>query len=176
MVRFIALVIRAGLAEVSWKATIPEREDKVPKFKTKVELGGKTATGFEVPTDIVAGLGSHKRPAVVVTINGYSYRSTVATMGGRFLLPLSAENRNGAGVAAGDEIEVELALDTAPREVEVPPDYAAALDTDPALRRRFDALAFTQRKEQVRSIEDAKTDATRERRIQKFLDQLRNSL
>ena len=97
-------------------------------------------------------------------------------MGGASWIPLSAENRKAAGVAAGDEIDVDTALDTDAREVTLPADYAAALDADPAIRRRFDALAYTHRKEQVRAIEDAKTDATRQRRIQKFLDHLRNSL
>jgi hypothetical protein len=148
----------------------------MPKFRTRVELGGKTATGFEVPAHVVEALGSHKRPAVRVRINRHTYRTTVAPMGGRFLIPLSAENRNAAGVAAGDEIDVDIALDDQPRDVTIPADYAAALDADPALRRRFDALAYTHRKEQVRAIEDAKTDATRQRRIEKFLDHLRNSL
>src|SRR5687768_556327 len=148
----------------------------MPKFRTRVELGGKTATGFEVPARIVEALGSHKRPPVRVTINTHTYRTTVAPMGGRFLIPLSAENRTAAGVAAGEEIDVAIALDTETREITLPADYAAALDADPAIRRRFDALAYTHRKEQVRAIEDAKTDATRQRRIQKFLDHLRNSL
>jgi hypothetical protein len=148
----------------------------MPTFRTRVELGGKTATGFEVPAKIVEALGSQKRPAVRVTINTHTYRTTVAPMGGRFLIPLNAENRTAAGVAAGDEIDVDIALDTDAREVTVPADYAAALDADPAIRRRFDALAYTHRKEQVRAIEDAKTDATRQRRIQKFIDHLRDSL
>jgi hypothetical protein len=148
----------------------------MPTFRTRVELGGKTATGFEVPAEIVEALGSHKRPAVRVTINAHTYRTTVAPMGGRFLIPLNAENRTAAGVAAGDEIDVDITLDTEPRAVAVPADYAAALDADPAIRRRFDALAYTHRKEQVRAIEDAKTDATRQRRIQKFIDHLRDSL
>ncbi|TMK21523.1 MAG: DUF1905 domain-containing protein, partial [Actinobacteria bacterium] len=90
------------------------------KFRGKVLLGGKTATGIEVPEKIVTGLGSSKRPAVRATINGFTYRSTVAPMGGKFMLPLSAANREGAGVEAGDTIQVNLELDTAPREVTVP--------------------------------------------------------
>lgn len=143
------------------------------KFKTTIELGGKTATGFEVPDKIVEALGTSKRPPVRVTINGHTFRSTVARMGGRYLLPLNAENREGAGVAAGDVVDVDVVLDTDPREVEVPADFAAALDTDPALRRKFDALSFTHRKEHVRAIEEAKTQATRERRILKALEMLR---
>jgi hypothetical protein len=142
------------------------------RFRATVELGGKTATGIEVPDDVVAGLGSHKRPAVRVTIGDYSYRSTVARMGGRFLLPVSAEVRKGAGVAAGDEVDVEVVLDDAPREVTVPDDLAAALDAVPGARARFDALSYTARKEHVRAVEEAKTAATRERRIAKAVDTL----
>jgi hypothetical protein len=93
------------------------------RFRSTVELGGKTATGIPVPAEVVAALGSHKRPAVRVTLGAHSYRSTVAPMGGRFMFPVSAENRAGAGVAAGDEVDVELELDTEPRELAVPPDY-----------------------------------------------------
>jgi hypothetical protein len=143
------------------------------KFSATVELGGKTATGIEVPDDVVAGLGSHKRPAVRVTIGEYTYRSTVARMGGRFLLPVSAEVRKAAGVAAGDEVDVELVLDDAPREVPVPDDLAAALDAVPGVRARFDALNYTARKEHVRAVEEAKAAATRERRIAKAVDTLR---
>src|SRR5262245_33948587 len=94
-------------------------------FRTVVELGGRTATGFQVPPQVVDALGSGKRPAVTVTVGPHTYRSTVAPMGGAFYLPLSAENRTAAGVAAGDEIDVTVALDTAPRVVDVPPDLAA---------------------------------------------------
>lgn len=139
-------------------------------FRTTVELGGKTATGIEVPEEVVAGLGSHKRPAVRVTIGDYTYRSTVARMGGRFLLPVSAEVRKGAGVAAGDEVDVEVVLDDAPRDVAVPDDLAAALAALPGARARFDALSYTHRKEHVRAVEEAKAVATRERRIAKAVE------
>lgn len=142
------------------------------KFRATVELGGKTATGIEVPDDVVAGLGSHQRPAVRVTIGDYSYRSTVARMGGRFLVPVSAEVRKGAGVAAGDEVDVEVVLDDAPREVTVPADLAAALDALPGARARFDALSYTMRKEHVRAVEEAKAAATRERRIAKTVESI----
>jgi len=141
------------------------------EFRATVELGGKTATGIEVPADVVTGLGSHKRPPVRVTINGYTYRTTVAPMGGRYLVPVSAEIRAGAGVAAGDEVDVELVLDDAPREVTVPDDLAAALDAA-GVRPRFDALAYTHRKEHVRAVEEAKAAATRERRIAKAVEKL----
>ncbi len=110
----------------------------------------------------------------MVTVGGHSYRSTVATMGGRFLIPLSAKNRAAAGVSAGDEVEVDVELDTAPREVEVPADLAAALDAHPELRGRFDRLAFTHRKEHVRAVKSAKAEATRQRRVAGVLAALRN--
>jgi hypothetical protein len=135
------------------------------KFRALIELGGKTATGFEVPSNVVEALGRGKRPPVTVGIGSHTYRSTVAVMDGRFMLPLSAENREAAGVAAGDEFEVELALDTAPREVEVPPDLAAALDADPAARRTFDALSNSNKGYHVLQVTGAKTDDTRRRRI-----------
>src|ERR1044072_9995434 len=97
------------------------------KCRATVELAGKTATGIEVPEDVVAALGSGNRPPVTVTIGGHTYRTTVARMGGRFLIPLSAENRTGAGVAAGDQVDVDIALDSGPREGAVPAALAAAL-------------------------------------------------
>jgi hypothetical protein len=78
------------------------------RFATTIERGGKTATGFAVPSEIVEGLASGKRPPVTVTIGGHTYRSTIAVMGGRFMIPLSAENRQAAGVAAGDKVEVDI--------------------------------------------------------------------
>lgn len=92
------------------------------RFRAIILLGGKTATGIRVPAEVVERLGSSKRPPVRVTINGHIYRSTVAPMGGKFMLPLSAENRERVGVKAGDEVDVEIELDTEPREVTVPPD------------------------------------------------------
>ncbi len=135
------------------------------RFSTTVELGGKTATGMEVPAEVVTALGAGKKPPVQVTVNGHTYRSTVATMGGRFLLPLSAENRTAAGVAAGDAVEVDVELDTAPRTVEVPADLSAALDADPQVRGRFDALSYSQQRQHVLAVEAAKADATRARRV-----------
>ncbi|MCU1455070.1 MAG: hypothetical protein JWN46_3216 [Acidimicrobiales bacterium] len=135
------------------------------QFRATIELGGKTATGIEVPAEVIEGLGAGKRPPVTVTVAGYSYRTTVAVMGGRFMVPLSADRRAAAGVAAGDEVDVDVELDEAPRDVEVPTDLAAALDADPAVRAAFDKLAPSHRKEWVRSVEDAKKPETRQRRI-----------
>ncbi|MCC6803529.1 MAG: DUF1905 domain-containing protein [Anaerolineae bacterium] len=135
-------------------------------FKTMVwKEPNMNATGIPVPAEAVAALGSHKRPPVKVTIGGYTYRSTVAVMDGNFMLPLSAENRDAAGVKAGDQIEVTLELDTEPRTVTVPDDLAAALAAQPGATEAFDALAPSMRKEYVRQVESAKAQATRERRI-----------
>ena len=140
-------------------------------FRATVELEGRTATGIHVPDDVIAALGSSKRPAVAVTINGYTYRTTAVRMGGRFLVPLSAENRSGAQVSAGDVIDVDIALDDAPREVVVPDDLAAALD--PAARANYEALSYTHRKEWVRWIEEAKKPETRATRVEKSVIALR---
>jgi hypothetical protein len=143
------------------------------RFRTTLDSAGKTATGFRVPAEVVAALGKGKRPPVVVTINGHSYRNTVAVYGAEYLIGVSAENRAGAGVQAGDEIEVELELDTAPREVAVPADLAAALAGDPAAKTRFDVLSFSNRSAVVLSIEGAKSPETRLRRIGKAVASLR---
>jgi hypothetical protein len=145
------------------------------RFRTTVLLGGKTATGLPVPAEVVEALDAGRQPKVHVTIGGHTYRSTVAVRGGQFLIPLSAENRTAAGVAAGDKVEVELTLDTAPREVEVPADLAEALATDPAARQIFDNLPFTHRKEYVRWIEEAKKPETRRNRVAKTLTRLTES-
>lgn len=139
------------------------------RFRATIELGGKTATGLEVPEDVVAALGTSKRPAVRVRLHEHTYRTTVARMGGRFLVPVSAEVRAASGVAAGDELDVEIVLDDAPREVDVPDDLAAALAAVPGARARFDAASYTRRKECVRGVEEAKAAATRERRIAKVV-------
>ncbi len=135
-------------------------------FVTRVvQEEGKNATGLRVPAEAVAALGKSKRPKVVVSVNGYRYQSTVAAFGEVFMLPLSAEHRAGAGVQAGDEVEVTLTLDTEPRTVEVPEDLAAALAAQPGGRDAFDKLAPSARKEHVRQVESAKAAETRQRRI-----------
>ena len=142
------------------------------KIRTTLLQHGKTATGFEVPADVVAALGSGKRPAVRVTIGKHTYRSTVAPMGGVFLIGVSAENRQAAHVAAGDEIDVVLELDTEPREVEVPADFQLALDGDAAAGQRFESLSYSHKRQHVLAIEGAKTDETRQRRIAKAIEML----
>ena len=143
-------------------------------FRAEVQLGGKTATGIVVPPEVVAGLGSGKRPPVRVTIGGHTYRSTIAPRGDVFKLGISAENRELAGVAAGDEVDVEIELDTEPREVTVPADFAAALDRDAAAKRFFDGLSYSQKQWFVLGIEEAKTAETRERRIAKTVSGLQD--
>ena len=151
------------------------KAERSVRFRTILELHGKTATGIEVPSDVVARLGSGKRPAVRVTIGEHTYRSTVAPMGGRFLLPVSAENRQAAGIEAGEEVEVELELDTAPREVVLPPDLTAALEAEPAVKRSFEGLSYSKQRGHVLSVEGAKTPETRARRIEKVLSTLREA-
>jgi len=143
------------------------------RFRTTIVQSGKTATGIQVPDEVVEALGSGKRPAVTVTLNGYRYRSTVASMGGVFMVSLSAEHRAGAGVAGGDEVEVDLELDSAPREVTVPPELVAALDAEPAARATFDGLSYSNKSWHVLQVTGAKTDETRQRRIAKSVDALK---
>jgi len=143
------------------------------KFRAKLLLNGKTATGIRVPPEVVASLGNGKKPAVVVTINNYTYRSTVASMGGEFMLPVSAEHRTGAGIVAGDEIEVSLALDTEPRVVTVPTDFADALAADSIAQQKFNTLAYSHKLQHVLAIEDAKTPETRQKRIVKAIAMLK---
>ena len=142
------------------------------KFRATIELGGKTATGIQVPAQVIEDLSSGKRPRVRVTINGYTYRSTVAPMGGVFMLPVSAEVRERAGIAAGDIVEVEVQLDTETREVALPPDFAAALDGDADAKEFFDGLSYSNKQRLVLAIEGAKTSETRQRRIASTVSKL----
>jgi hypothetical protein len=142
------------------------------KFRTILLSARKNATGIEVPADIVAALGTSKRPAVLVTIGAHTYPSTIAVMGGVFMIPVSAENRAAAGIAAGQEIDVVVRLDSAPRTIEVPEDLGAALDAVPAARTFFDGLSNSLKKVHVLAAESAKTPETRARRIAKSVETL----
>ena len=142
------------------------------RFQAILEQSGKTATGIEVPGQVLETLGAGKRPAVRVTINGYSYPSTVGSMGGRSLLPVSAAVRAGAGVSAGDLLDVEVELDTAPREVAIPPDLDAALGAGSAARRAFDALSYSAKQRVVLPIEQTKGAETRQRRVARAVQEL----
>jgi len=143
----------------------------MPKFKTTLKQAeGMNATGIEIPAEIIETFGQGKRPKVVLTLKGHTYRSTVAVMGGKYMIGLPKEHREAAGAKPGEKIEVQLELDDAPREVEVPKDLAAALKKAGALKG-FDALSYTFRKEHVRSINEAKATETRQRRIEKAVAQ-----
>jgi len=122
-------------------------------------------TGIEVPAHVVEALGAGKRPPVVVDVNGFEYRSTVAPMGGKYLVPFSAARRQESGINGGDAIDVELTLDTAPRTVEVPADLRAALDASPTVAGAWEKLSTSNRKAQVESVLGAKAAETRARRI-----------
>jgi hypothetical protein len=143
------------------------------KIRALLEQNGKTAVGFSVPEDVVLALGKGKRPPVNVTINGYTYRSTVAPMGGAYMVGVSAENRAAAGVRGGETHDIELTLDTAPREVELPADFVAALAAEPDAQRTFDALSPSNKGYHTALIGGAKSDETRRRRIDKSISALR---
>ncbi len=143
------------------------------RFRTTLLQNDKTATGFEVPPEVVDALGAGKRPKVRVTIRGYTYRSSVAVMGGTYMIGVNAENRVGAGVKGGDEVDVELELDTEPREVRVPADFAEALGAEPDAARTFQGLSFSNKSWHTYQIEGAKSDETRQRRIARSIAALR---
>jgi hypothetical protein len=135
------------------------------KFRATIELHGKSATGIEVPAEVMTALGPGKRPPVTVTINGHSYRTTVGSMGGRALIPVSAQVRQDAGVAAGDVADVDVVLDDAPRTVTVPDDLAEALAGNPAAGAAFAKLSYSHQQQHVLAVEGAKAAETRQRRI-----------
>ncbi|HEX3589775.1 MAG TPA: YdeI/OmpD-associated family protein [Pseudonocardiaceae bacterium] len=143
------------------------------RFHATIELNGKTATGIEVPPEVVTELGGGKRAKVTVTINGFTYRNSIASMGGRFLISVSADVRAQAGVAAGDQVDVDVELDTAPREVTVPDDLAAALARDAKARGAFEKLTYSHRLRWVSWINDAKKAETRDRRVVTAIEDLR---
>jgi hypothetical protein len=142
-------------------------------FHTVLLQAGKTATGIKFPTKIIEKLGSGKKPPLKVTINGFTYRSTVAVMGGAFMVGVSAENRKAAGVAGGDKIEVTLELDTEPRLVEIPADLKKALKNNPSAAKTFETLSYSKKQWLVIPVRDAKTEETKQRRIEKAIALLR---
>ena len=145
------------------------------QFRTKVLRAGKTATGVEVPAKVVEGLGSTKRPLVRVTINGYTYRSAIAPMGAVFMLGISEDVRNRTGVQGGDTIDVDVELDTQPRDVEVPPELAKALAKDPKAKRYFESLSYSGKVRLTAPITNGKTAETRARNLGKAMEALRSS-
>ena len=143
------------------------------KFRSHVEPP-EPMRGLEVPPEVVEALGGGKRPAVTITINGHSWKSRMAIMRGRYLLGLSNANRQAAGVATGDQVEVEVEIDAEPRVVAEPADFARALDADPVARAAYDRLSYGHKREHVLAIESAKKPETRRRRIDKALAMLRD--
>ncbi len=142
------------------------------RLRAKVEQTGKTAAGVRVPDEVVSGLGSSRRPAVRVTVRGYTFRSSVASMGGVFMLGMSNDVRKASGVSAGEVVDFDIELDTEPREVAVPSDLAAALGRDAKAKRFFDSLSYSNKRRLVIPIEAAKAAETRERRIVKTVGML----
>jgi hypothetical protein len=143
------------------------------KFTTAIVQGqSKNVAGIVIPDAVVEALGGGRRAPVAITINGYTYRSTLAVMGGRSMVGVTIEHRQNAGVAGGDIVEVDIVLDTTPRTVELPDDLVAALD-HAGVCAGFELLAYSVRKEHVRSIDDAKSPETRSRRIDKAIEAAR---
>lgn len=142
------------------------------KFETTIlQIGNNT--GIEVPPEVIDGLGGGKKPAVVVTIGSYSYRSSVAVMGGKFLISLSSERRAESGLKGGDAIEVDIEVDTTPREVVVPEELSAALAGHAAAKSFFETLSYSNKLKHALSVSEAKTPETRAKRVEKAMDMLR---
>src|SRR5882672_12909724 len=116
------------------------------KFTTTLLTAGKTATGIQVPEEIVEALGHSKRPPVKVTINGYTYRSTIAVMGGKFMIGVSAEVRQAARVKGGDKVNISLELDLGPRELDLPAALKKALEKNPKAKKNFEGLSYSNKK------------------------------
>jgi len=142
------------------------------KLTAELEATGGNTTGFRVPDAFVDELGGGGRPKVVATINGYQWRTSIARMGGEYWLGVSSANRDGAGVKAGDRLDVDVVLDTGTREVEVPADLAAALEANPAAKAFWDGLSYSNKRYHAEQITGAKTESTRERRVAKSVQLL----
>jgi hypothetical protein len=136
-------------------------------FKTTLLQAGKNITGIVIPPEVMERLGGGKKPAVVVSVNGYTYRSSIAVMGSDFMVGVSAERRAESGLKGGDAINVTLELDEAPRVMEVPPDLQAALDKDKAAKSYFATLSYSNQRRHIDPINQAKSAETRARRIEK---------
>src|SRR5687768_12211754 len=143
------------------------------KFKSELFLAGKTATGIRVPDKVVEGLGAGKRPPVKVTFKGFTYRTTIAPMCGEFFIPVAAAIRDASGTAAGDMFDITVELDNDPRTVDVPEVLARELAKDKRAASAYEKLSYSNKKEMARSIESAKAEDTRTRRLAKALESLR---
>ncbi len=146
-------------------------KSKPVKFHAKVLQTGKNTCGIQVPPEVMEKLGSKKQPLVKVTLNGYTYRGAVAVMGGKFMIALSAANREAAKVQGGDELDITLELDLEPRTVEVPKELMTALKKAGVLKA-FESSAPSMKKEYVRQVTEAKAQETRDRRIAKIIEKL----
>lgn len=144
------------------------------RLRAELELTGKTSTGFEVADSAVASLGGGGHPKVVVTVNGYTFRTSIARMGGRHLLGVSSERRQAAGISAGDILEIDVILDTAPREIELPEDLATALASDSLAQTYWDSLSYSKQSWHVMQVTGAKKAETRAARIEKSVAMLRD--
>ncbi len=142
------------------------------KFKTTILTFGNN-TGIEVPENKLTELDAGKKPLVVVTLNKYSYRSAIAKMGDKFLISLSAENRKNANVQGGDNLEIRLELDTAPRTVDIPIELQKVFDRNKVSKENFDKLAPSKKKALIISVTDAKTEETKHKRIEKVIESLK---
>lgn len=143
------------------------------KFRAVLESTGRTTTGITVPDEVVEALGGGGKPKVVATVNGYAFRTSIARMGDRYLLGVSAERRTAAGVSAGDVLDVGVELDTAPRTVDVPDDLAAALAAEPAARQFWDTLSYSNQQWHALQVTGAKSADTRARRVARSIQMLR---
>ncbi|MDA1148160.1 MAG: DUF1905 domain-containing protein [Chloroflexi bacterium] len=142
------------------------------ELTTELLSTGGTTTGFEVPDSLVEGLGGGRHPKVVVTVNGFTYRTSIARMGDRYMLGVSAERRAAAGLAAGEVVTLAIELDTAPREIEVPPALAAALAANEAASTFWATLSYSKQQWHTLQVSGAKTDETRARRVAKSIELL----
>lgn len=136
------------------------------KFTTTIVQMGNN-TGIAVPSEVVEELGAGKKPPVKITLKGYTYRSSIAVMGGKYMVSLSAENRKNAGVQGGETLEIEIVVDTEKREITIPPDLQAALDANPEAKAFFEKMSYSNKRRHVEPIEAAKAPETRQRRIEK---------
>lgn len=143
------------------------------KFRTTLVRGDGTTMGMVVPPEIVEQLGKGKRPPVKVTINGYTYRNTVAVMGGQYMIGVANEHRKPAKVENGGTVDVTLELDLEKREVVVPPELAKALAKDKAARAAWDKLSYSHQRQHAEPIANAKAEDTKARRVAKTMEMLK---
>jgi bifunctional DNA-binding transcriptional regulator/antitoxin component of YhaV-PrlF toxin-antitoxin module len=143
---------------------------KVSFNTTILQLGNNT--GINVPDEVVEKLGAGKKPPVIVTVNDYTYRNTIAVMGGKFMIGVSADIRSKTGIKGGDKVKVTLELDTKPREVDVPADFKRLLDKNSKARQFFETLSYSNKQRYVLPLGQARTDETRQRRMEKAINDL----